>query len=806
MVKTLRRILLWTFLLVATALGGGWWYALSHEKELINWAIEKANNQLNTKVDVGEVGLSWEQFPAMSIKFTKLYCPGTLPEVTDTLFALDQAFITFDFWSLFGDSPSLTGVVLEGGKVHVAWDIDGKDNYHIWKEDTTTSGNKDLSALRAKNLQLRISYQPTAFYCSGRTEELNWEVSQNKWEGSLVVDRLEAARQSFSPALAGNFSFAIEQDKDNVSLKDGHWNSNDVQVDFHLLIGDEVNVQAHLQQISPAAIKAWYPELAWTWSAATSAAVRYSSKDQTLAGSLSWQKGRVTSKQFEFNADPGSAKFHYPLNRPESFSVSSQSVSGQWGNALVGVKGTVSDLNAPLLDIDFDLQGPVAELFKQFQIGMKLDQGNVQLSGHLSHRIPKHATSGSWAKAEWKGSGTLRDVRFAPEPTAKTWTNLNAQFALSGNTLNVEQLQFNVGKSDVYLKGVVHNLVPWMLDSAMHLAVDARLRSQELLMDDLLSTSKGSGEVQLRFLNRLDLDLLLEVEKYRYNKFTAKAVRGHFSTRNGSALANNLSMHVFGGQAQGNLKLTPIGNQWKWEAEASGNNLKLEELFRQFNNFGQQTLTSNELEGTANTQIRLTAPLNQQLQINPNAMEATAQITLIKGRLHNFKPMENLSRFAEMEELRDVRFDQLTNTLEISGGKINIPEMKITSNVVDLNLLGVHAFDNTINYRVKLKLRDVLGKQKKKKKNSELDEFIVEKERSGQPYIWAKITGTTENPEVALDRELTGKSIGDEWKKQGGELKKIFGSEGAPPSEQEKKKASPGFIFEWEEENDTTKR
>lgn len=806
MVKTLRRILLWSSLLVALALGGGWWYALSHEKQLINWAIEQANSQLNTKVDVGEVGLSWEQFPAMGIKFTKLYCAGNLPEVTDTLFALDEAFITFDFWSLFGETPSLTGIVLNGGTVHLAWDTSGQDNFHIWKSDTTSSSHAELRQMQAKDLNLRITYLPSSFSCSGRTEALKWDVADNHWEGNMHLDRLSTADQAFAPELAGDFSFEMQQAQELVALKNGQWTSADFNALFEVAIGQEVEVQAQLENISTQAVKKWYPNLTWTWSALPAAKLQYTTKGSLLTGTVSWPATQLASKDLLFKLQAGSAKVSYPLNRPVAFAIALPSVTGTWGDAQLSAKGNIKDLESPLLDLDFSLEGPVAALLQQFKVGVKIDQGKVRVSGHLTHRIPKNATARSWATAQWTGNGSLTSVHFTPEQQAKPWTDLNARFTLTGNTLEVEQLQFTVGKSDVYLKGLVRNLVPWILDSTEHLAVDARFRSQELLMEDLLSTRESNGDVQLRFLNRLDLDLLLEVEKYRYSKFTAKAVRGHFSTRNGAALANQLSMKVFGGEATGNLKLTPSGSMWNWEAQATGNNLKLEEIFRQFNNFGQSTLTSNQLEGTATTTIQLAAPLNARLQIDPNTLVAKAQITLTKGRLHNFKPMENLSRFAEMDELKDVRFDQLTNTLEIANGKINIPEMKITSNVVDLNLLGVHAFDNSINYRVKLKLRDVLGKQKKKKKNSELDEYMVEKERSGQPYIWAKITGTTEQPEVALDRELTGKSIGDEWKKQGSELKKIFGKEGAAPTDEEKKKASPGFIFEWEEENDTTKR
>mgnify|MGYP000123577218 CR=1 FL=1 len=150
----------------------------------------------------------------------------------------------------------------------------------------------------------------------------------------------------------------------------------------------------------------------------------------------------------------------------------------------------------------------------------------------------------------------------------------------------------------------------------------------------------------------------------------------------------------------------------------------------------------------------------------------------------------------EVDELKDVRFNKLTNTISIAEGLIKIPEMSISSNVLNLDLSGSHSFNNEIDYLIKLRLGDVLfNKRRAKAKDSEFDDFLRVEKRDDDHRVPISITGTVDNPSLKVEAQELGKALQTDLVKQKEELKNIF------KKEPEKKKGT-GLQFEWDEDDD----
>lgn len=810
MVKRVLRFLLWTLLAFLLLIIGGWWYARSHEQQLIERVVAEANKRLKTPVDVGNVALSWERFPNLSVKFSNLYSAGTLPEITDTLLALEEAFVEFNFWEIWSKEPVIKGLTLRNGVVNLAWDRYGDDNYHIWYADTAASGSASLQHFKAYGVDVRLHRPHEHFFLSGRTETVHWkhDDSHDQFSGELRLQRITQKNQDFRPEESGRFSFAYRPAEGGFILEDGRWDGNRWDADWSLKqTAEGLTVEATFPNLPADAARAWLPELGWTWKGKLPVQATYRSSLSLVTFRAQPQGLALQSDKVRMEELSGELSGEVNTAHPDRSVFDLERLEGNWKGAEVKVTGNVRGWSAPMLDLNFGYKGRLEGLASLLPEGSGFSlAGELDVSGHLKHSIPKGAKDAShWRSAGWSGKGELSKGTVNLADGGTPWKNITTAFSLQGNRLNISSLTLQVGSSDFYLSGSLTNLLPWALDSTQRLAVDARFRSQELRLEDLMRSGGTGNGPHLKLLDRIDLDLLTEVQHFRYRRFTARDISARFIALNGTAQARNLSCRVFGGSARGQFDLLPQGQAWRWNLDMDGEAWELAEVFRQLNNFGQNTLTNEQLSGTASLNLQLSTPVSAALEINPRYVKAVAKLNLSNGRLHQFKPMEQLSRFAEMEELKDVRFNTLTNTLEIKDGKVNIPEMDITTNVLNLQLMGVHGFDNSINYRVRLKLQDVIGK-KKKKKSRELDEFIVEKERSGQPHLWVMVAGTVNNPEVGIDRELTGRSMGSEWKRQGEELREIFGKEGAPLTEEEKKQAQPGFIFEWEEADSTEKK
>lgn len=139
--------------------------------------------------------------------------------------------------------------------------------------------------------------------------------------------------------------------------------------------------------------------------------------------------------------------------------------------------------------------------------------------------------------------------------------------------------------------------------------------------------------------------------------------------------------------------------------------------------------------------------------------------------------MQHLSKFAEVEELRHVKFSQLKNTIYIKEGTVIIPDMQILSSAFNLEIAGEHTFNNEIDYHLKLLLSDVLSKRfrKRKKKNEEFSN--IEDDGLGRTTLFLVITGTVNDYKISYDKKKARKKIREDFEQEKQEIKDILKNE-----------------------------
>ena len=87
-------------------------------------ALDTLNEQIDGALSVGEVTLSWwHGFPDISVDVSDV---ALLQTTGDTLVAGERLGLALDFWSLLGDQPEIGSITLNGGRVLLELDEDGR--------------------------------------------------------------------------------------------------------------------------------------------------------------------------------------------------------------------------------------------------------------------------------------------------------------------------------------------------------------------------------------------------------------------------------------------------------------------------------------------------------------------------------------------------------------------------------------------------------------------------------------------------------------------------------------------------------
>ncbi len=160
-----------------------------------------------------------------------------------------------------------------------------------------------------------------------------------------------------------------------------------------------------------------------------------------------------------------------------------------------------------------------------------------------------------------------------------------------------------------------------------------------------------------------------------------------------------------------------------------------------------------------------------------NRLHVWAGIGIENGRLKNFKMLEEFSNYAKMDDLRDVRFVNLQNWLEIKNSIFYLPAMFIQNNAMNLTVAGAQNFDDRIDYNLKVNAGQVIA-NKFKKKNSNLDPIPAKD--NGFFNLYFSITGTLDQYKYETNKKKVKDAI-SKSERQKQEIKRaLIAAFGAP--------------------------
>lgn len=241
------------------------------------------------------------------------------------------------------------------------------------------------------------------------------------------------------------------------------------------------------------------------------------------------------------------------------------------------------------------------------------------------------------------------------------------------------------------------------------------------------------------------------IDKFIHDKFEAQPLSASFYTNSANYYCNSFLARTCGGLLTGKFRVTTLDDAtFSFGGDINADAIDVSNLFASFHNFGQSTITSQNISGELVGSIALSVPLKG-MSVNFDKLEASASLMLSNGRLVNVEPLQNLSKFIEVDELKDITFSKLGNVFTINDKTIIIPEMEIVSSALNLTLSGVHSFNGDYQYRVQVLLSDLLfGKASRRKEANSTFGEVVE-DGSGRANLHLKLEGDSASFNVSYD-------------------------------------------------------
>jgi hypothetical protein len=825
----IKKVLIALALLIGVALvglAGLIGYLQSDSDALRARLLGVVNEQLS--VPVQATGLELDvlgQFPDVSLRLDHVFIEDPLrPNSGDTLLYFEEVYAQFGLFSVLRGETILKRVTVSNGALKMRWEEDGRTNFDILKEDTAqTASYLDLKGFTLLNARIHLSgygESPWAFPFVAERLKLSGVLDAEQFDAKATWELLIPRWNDQSVRIGGSTDFFSNSEVDQILVDNGHVTINDWELDLSGSIQQGMGQwTAFAENLDMSDVMALLPK-ALVPDPSTIVAdgvldLRVVAST-TPAGSRikaegDWKKGRLDAGDGWIVGDNVTAHVVFdngPQARLETATLDISSFAFQSRNSSLSGSFRLDNLVAPRAQATLNIKGQnnVLDVMHWLEFPTWTDsQGHV--NGSIGWKqsfssLEALAEQGVWL-GQWSGSIDVKDghlvIKDVPKPTKLP----SARLELRGQDLYIAEAQVQTGKTAARLQGTVYN---FLNDDLFHYQM--RITGREWTVEDLTDWEIWNGDFTgapddgEEFADTYDVEVA--VDRLRFGAFSATDVSGRFSGKGLHVESDNVFLRHSGGSLSGRMEWVPMPNdEGQLLLDGQINRVDLKALMASMDNFGQSQLTSEQLSGILDATFRISAPFDADFNLKSDKLLAQVDFQVAKGRITGFEPLQELSRFAEVEDLKDVRFGTVKNQLRIADQTVFIPEMTLENNALVLKVAGEHRFDNVMDFTLQMQLRDLVG-GKKTPRSKALDDFIAEESTRGPVWIPIKIQGPADHLKFSLDKKTLTQdiksSVQDDWKRQGEELRGLFQKPVERPVVPEKK-----YQFEWEEEPDTNR-
>lgn len=302
--------------------------------------------------------------------------------------------------------------------------------------------------------------------------------------------------------------------------------------------------------------------------------------------------------------------------------------------------------------------------------------------------------------------------------------SVNGRILFKNSNVFVENLQCVVLNNKIVMNGRALNLLTMIDAEPNKVNLDWNIYSPSLNLNAftfLLQARKkvvvaNSGRKLVKMSNKIDqvLDqgsivVNLKADHLIYKKFVASNTSANVTLLQDRYIINNVSMDQAGGRMEIKGSLIQSGaNTHHAKINAVFNNVDVSKTFAAFDNFGQEGITSQSLQGKLSANIDASMNINEEGKADPASIESIIDFSLKDGELNNYEPIKKVQNFLfKNRDFDNIRFAELKNRFEVKNGLVKINRMEIKSSVMSMFVEGVFSPKSATDISIQVPLSNI---------------------------------------------------------------------------------------------------
>ena len=324
-------------------------------------------------------------------------------------------------------------------------------------------------------------------------------------------------------------------------------------------------------------------------------------------------------------------------------------------------------------------------------------------------------------KPHFTGNINIKNASFYYRPKNINFQKTDVELQFTEQALLIKNIKFQNKVNTVFMEGRADNFLNLYYDAPEKMIVNWKIYSPYLDIRHIIgvlsynnrsaqSNTKNQSSDQLQEVfdkSKVNLDLL--VDKLSFNKMTGSQFKVNIMLTNGRLYVKNGSMQGSKGSSiYFDAQMQPRNELVFFKTNIKMNDGEISKFLASFNNFGVTSFTPNSIKGKLSLTTALAGTLDSKRDLIISSVVGDFKFHIKKGTLTNFEPIQKIGKTVfPNREVRHITFSDIHGVTTIKGGKINVKEFKITSNVLNMDVNGVYSFSKYgTNLAVKIPLRN----------------------------------------------------------------------------------------------------
>ena len=835
--KSVRKIFLWILLLVLFFILSLIALLFIYENEVKAAIIKELNKHLKTevKVDPKNIDLTIiKSFPDCSLQFKDLLMLEALPiKNKDTLLFAGQLNLHFNIKDLWNKNYEIKKIKLKQGIVKIRILKDGKPNYEFWNKSEVKSNHTDninfnLKLVSVENtkfsyknkqslLKTSLQIKRLIFKGSFKDQEFEMESSAN-----LFIQELVQGKTKYLKDKQCDIFLTLQVNDNSYAIKTAELNLNKLKLELSGKVEysdklDRADLKYKAPNLDIASLLSLLPEkfndkindYESSGNFYAAGTLRYLNKDTySFVSDFGIKQGAITYKANSAKAT--NVNLDGYLNYSKSASILNLK-NIHLNIEEDEIKGVclINDFENPYLKFSANAEVKLENLINFWPIDTLSElKGNLQINTEVEGLLSALKEQAFSEKVKLKLEAKVSNLEAKFKHDEKTYNIESCEISAIERQIEVKDLKLKRGSSDIKLNGKIPGVFNYIMDRTAPLTITGSLYSNYIKLEDFISENGKVSDAKEKTLipSNVNFKLNAAILKFSFGKFNAEAITGEVEIKNQKAIVSDVKLQTMEGDAEIDAFADNSKNRLDVVLQSKLNNININQLFEQLNNFGQEVLTEKNIKGSASATVEFAGTWNNKLEADLKSIESVCNLYIEKGELNDFKPLLSLSKFVEVDELKRIKFSSLSSNIQIKNSAIIIPRTSIKNSALDVEVWGTHWFDNRIDYHIQVILSELLA-NKRKNRNSEFGPVVEDSDKRRSAVITMK--GTIDNPDLKFDKQGQKQKIKNDIIQEKKTMKRLLKEEWnlfkKDTSLKKTKKSEPVFELEKPEQSSPKK-